>query len=299
MKKYQTFAFLFLATLFWAGNYTFGKYVVEEMTPLQITFSRWLIAVFLLFPIAHFIERPDWKKVWKEWKVLTVMTLLGIIAYNFFLYQALQFTTPVNAALVNSINPGLIVLLSAFLLKEKITGSTMIGLLISLFGVLLVLTKGQLQQVFLMDYNQGDLLMLLAILVWAFYSIMGRRMQSIPPIAALSVSVLIGLIILLPFAILSGNPFPVSRQATLGILYMGIFPSVLSFIFWNSSLRQIGAGSAGVYLNLITVFTAVLSLLLGEVITTVQVLGGLLVFTGVYITSQKRIALKSLLSKSS
>jgi drug/metabolite transporter (DMT)-like permease len=287
MKKHYVLIFLILANLFWAGNYMFGNYVVKEMTPLQMTFLRWLLAVFLLFPIAHWIERPDWNKVWKEWKILFVMAILGIVSYNFLLYEALRFTTPLNAALVNSINPALIVLLSSLLLKESVSMKMGFGLLFSLLGVLLVLTNGQLLQIFQLDFNQGDLLMLVAILVWTFYSIIGRRMKDIPPISATAVSVFLGLLVLLPFFLSKGIHLPQSKQAMIGMIYMGIFPTVGSFIFWNIAVRQIGPSRSGIYLNLITVFTAILSLLLGKSITLVQILGGILVFLGVYLTSHK------------
>ncbi|MGM0875629.1 MAG: DMT family transporter [Bacillota bacterium] len=287
MKKHYVLLFLILANLFWAGNYVFGKYLVTEMSPLQMTFSRWLLAIFLLIPIAHWIERPDWKSVWKEWKTLLMMALLGILGYNFLLYKALQYTTPMNAALVNSINPVVIVLFSFLFLKERISIKNSIGLFISLLGVLLVLTKGQLQQIFNINYNQGDLIMLLAILVWTFYSIIGRKIKTIPPISATAISVLLGLFMMLPFILVSGFTYSLSKQAIMGIFYMGIFPSVGSFIFWNVSLRHFDASKAGIYLNLITVFTAIISVLLGNSISIIQILGGILVFIGVYLTSQK------------
>ena len=273
--------------MFWAGNYVFGKYVVDEMSPLQMTFTRWTIAIFLLFPIAQLIERPDWKKVWQQWKVLLIMGILGIISYNFFLYWALEYTTSMNAALVNSINPAVIVLFSSLLLKERISLKNGIGLVISLLGVLLVLTKGHLQQILHLEYNKGDLLMIVTILIWTFYSIIGKKLKSIPPISATAVSVLLGLVSLLPFVILSDFNYNLSTQALVGMMYIAIFPSVGSFIFWNSALRQINASQAGIYLNLIAVFTAFLSLLLGQPITIVQVIGGILVFIGVYLSSLK------------
>ena len=273
--------------MFWAGNYVFGKYVVDEMSPLQMTFTRWIIAVFLLYPIAHWIERPDWKKVWQQWKVLLIMGILGIISYNFFLYWALEYTTSMNAALVNSINPAVIVLFSSLLLKERISLQNGIGLVVSLVGVLLVLTKGHLQQILHLEYNKGDLLMIVTILIWTFYSIIGKKLKSIPPISATVVSVLLGIISLLPFVIFSDFNYNLSTQAIVGMMYIAIFPSVGSFIFWNSALRHINASQAGIYLNLIAVFTAFLSLLLGQPITLVQVMGGILVFIGVYLSSLK------------
>jgi len=289
MKKFYVLLFLVLANLFWAGNYVFGEYLVAEMSPLQMTFSRWLIAVFFLVPLAHWIERPNWRNVWKEWKTLFVLALLGVISYNFLLYEALQYTTSLNAALVNSINPAVIVLFSVLFLKEKISMKNGIGLFVSLMGVLLVLTKGQLHLIIQNTYNQGDLLMLIAILVWTIYSIIGRKTKEIPPISATSISVIFALLIMLPMVVVSSSDFnfQLSRHAVMGIIYMGIFPSVGSFIFWNMSLRQIDASKAGIYLNLITVFTAIFSLLLGNPITFVQIIGGLFVFIGVYLTSDK------------
>lgn len=287
MNKYKVLLLLILANLFWAGNYVFGKFVVAELSPVQMTFMRWALAVFLLFPIAQMVERPKWKEIWKEWKVLVFMSLLGILGYNLLLYEALRFTTSMNAALVNSINPAVIALFSALLLRERISWRVGTGLLISLIGVLLVLTNGQLQQIFGIRYNQGDLLMLLAILDWTFYSILGRRTKRIPPISATAVSAMLGLIMLLPFFLASGVHLPLSQEATLGILYIAVFPSVGSFIFWNASIRQMDASRAGISLNLITVFTAILSLLLGKSITSIQIIGGLLVFAGVYLSNKK------------
>lgn len=287
MKKSYVILFLILANLFWAGNYVFGQYVVNEMSPLQMTFTRWFIAVFLLFPIAHWIDRPDWKKVWKQWKILFIMGILGIISYNLVLYWALQYTTSMNAALVNSINPAIIVLFSSLLLKERISLKNGIGLVISLFGVLLVLTQGHLQEILHLNYNQGDLLMIGAILIWTFYSIIGKKLKSVPPISATAVSVLLGLVSLVPFIFFTEFNYDLSTQAIAGIMYIAIFPSVGSFIFWNSALRHINASQAGIYLNLIAVFTACLNLLLGQPITFVQVIGGILVFIGVYLSSLK------------
>ncbi|THE08848.1 DMT family transporter [Bacillus timonensis] len=288
MKKYYILLFLIFANLFWAGNFVFGKYVVTELAPLQMTFARWLIAFFLLIPIAYFVEHPTWKSVWKEWKILLTMAVLGVVGYNSLLYIALQYTTPVNASLVNAINPVVIFLLSALFLKERISFRRGLGLFISLFGVLLVLTNGHLQQIFHINYNQGDLLMLVAILAWTFYSLIGKKLRTVPPISATAVSVFLGLLILFPFIIFSGIHYPLhNKKVVIGLLYFGIFPSVGSFIFWNVALRHIDASQAGVYMNLIVVFTVIISFLLGQQITLIQIIGGILVFIGVYLTTKK------------
>ncbi|WP_141603960.1 DMT family transporter [Terrilactibacillus laevilacticus] len=287
MKKYQVISLLMLANLFWAGNYVFGKYVVSDMTPVQMTFTRWLIAIILLFPIAQWVEHPDWKNVWKQWKSLLILSILGVIGYNLLLYEALRFTTSMNAALVNSMNPALIVLFSVLFLSERISLTNGVGLFISLIGVLLVLTNGQLLNLFFIHYNLGDLIMIAVILLWTLYTIYGKRMRHIPPITSTAITALMAVIILFPFILIQGYDFHLSKQAISGIIYIGLFPSVGSFIFWNASVRHIGASKAGIYLNLITVFTAIISILLGKGMTFAQIIGGLLVFLGVYLSNQK------------
>jgi drug/metabolite transporter (DMT)-like permease len=286
--KQRTILYLILANIFWAGNYVFGKFVVQELPPIQITLIRWCIAILFLFPIAHFIERPKWKAIWKSWKVIVAMSLLGVIGYNILLYQALQYTSALNAALVNALNPGTIVVFSVILLGERLTKLNIIGFAVSLIGVLLILTHGHLTQILKVDYNLGDLLMVGAILVWTFYSILGRKTTDIPPISATTISVLIGIIIMLPFSLYQWVPMDhLSSKATIGILYMGLFPTVGSFVLWNLGVRQIGPSRSGIFLNLITVFTAIISIILGEQITAIQIVGGLLVFVGVFLTSKK------------
>lgn len=286
--EYKASIFLILTTLFWAGNFIFGKFVAAELTPLQLTFLRWLLAVLLLFPIAHWYERPSWPQVWQEWKKLLALALLGMIGYNLILYQALHFTSSLNAALINSINPALIFLTSAWLLKERLSLTNSVGILVSLLGVLLVLTDGRLQHILSIKFNPGDLLMLAAILTWNVYTLIGRRMQNVPPIAATAVSAFLSVLVLMPFVLLTGLPTDVSREAMIGVVYVAVFASVAAFLLWNSAILLLKAGQAGVYLNLITVFTAILSVLLGNTVTAVQIIGGLLVFAGVYLTTQKK-----------
>ena len=221
----------------------------------------------------------------KSWKPLLLLGVLGIIGYNLLLYSALGYTSPTNAALISALNPGLIVLFSVLLLKESLKKMQIVGLFISLFGALIILTRGDLLSIFQTDYNRGDLLMIGAVIVWTFYSIIGKRL-SIPPITATAVSTLLAMFLLAPFALWEGlQVSEVSQISIYGIVYMFLFSSVCSFVFWNISVKKIGASQAGIFLNLIPVFTAVISVALGETIRFEQMVGGALVFLGVYLTS--------------
>lgn len=288
MTKQKPQIYLILANLCWAGNYIFGKYVVQEMTPVQMTFFRWLIAISFLFPLAHLMEKPDWKSILSHWKILLLSSLSGIIAYNFFLYEALRYTTSLNASLINAMNPILIAICATWFLNEKMTYKRMIGFIISFCGVLFILTKGNLSIILNQHFNLGDVMMLGAISVWTLYSIIGKKIKTIPPISATAISALFGVICLFPFVLLSKSPFTItslSSHALIGIIYIGIFPSVVAFICWNKGIRELDVGQSGIYMSLITLFTAFISLALGNPINLYQIIGGILIFTGILITS--------------
>ena len=301
MSKYRIWLLLVVCNLFWAGNYVFGKYVVAEMSPLWITFSRWAVASLILLTIAHFHEKPKWRSVRKQWPALVVLGLLGFVGYNLVLYSALDYTSSTNAALVSALGPGMIAIFSLYMLKEKITKIQVIGLGVSLFGVLVVLTGGNITRVFRATYNRGDVLMLAAVVMWTLYSIMGKKLKEIPPITATAVAAFFATMMMAPFAIAQGIDIgTISSLAITGILYMIVFPSVGSFVFWNMSVREIGATQAGIFLNLIPVFTALISWTLGEPATASQIGGGLLVFSGVYLTTgmlERNVATKRKLKK--
>lgn len=285
MPKYCIWFLLVICNLFWAGNYVFGKYVIAQMSPLWITFARWALAMFFLFPIAHFIERPIWSRAKKEWLLLLCMGVLGIIGFNMLLYSALEYTTPTNAALVCALNPGVIVIFSVLFYKERISILQSLGFLLSLVGALVVLTNGEIERLLQVQFNRGDLLMVGAVLLWTIYSMLAKRIST-PPITATAISTGIAVLLMAPFAFDQGiDTAQIGYLAITGIFYMVIFPSIGSFIFWNMSVQRIGVSEAGVFLNLIPVFTAMISGILGERVTGAQGFGGLFVFLGVYLTT--------------
>ncbi|CAM2858831.1 DMT family transporter [Paenibacillus sediminis] len=301
--KLRYWLFLLLCNLLWAGNMVTGKYVVTEFTPLWITFLRWAISIVILFPIAHFYEKPDWKMVIKQsWLKLAFMGILGIVLFNILTYSALKYTSSTNASLVSALNPAIIMILSVFLLKERMTFVQIMGLIISFFGVVVILTQGNPLQILYTNYNKGDLLMLGVDLSWAVYSIMGKKMTGVPPITATAISSCIGVLMMLPF--LFNEPLQFNKITThgiAGIVYIALFASVCAFVLWNISVRSLGAGKASISLNLIPIYTAVINLLLGKHLDQAQIWGGLIVLAGMLLTSnifkQKREAVNFTIPK--
>lgn len=285
MKLARYYVFLVLANLFWSGNFIVGHFVAGRISPVQLTLIRWAMAAVLLTVAAALIERPRLRDALREWSMHIVLSGLGLIAYCLFSYQALAHTTALNAALVGSINPAVIAVLAVVIARERMRPTGVMGLVISLVGVLLVLTNGQLLDVFAIEYDVGELYMLGAIAAWTGYTILGRRIAT-APITATAIQSVIAAIVLAPVALVAGGEITLEPVGWWGVVYIGIFPSVLSFVMWNMSVKKVGAGKAGVYINLMPVFTALLGLAFGLPITGVQIVGGALVILGVYFTSR-------------
>jgi drug/metabolite transporter (DMT)-like permease len=278
--------YLVLATLFWSGNFVVGQAAVVSMTPLELTFWRWTLAAVPLLLLARFVEKPDWHAVLRRWPVLLLLSALGMSGYTLLLYSALGHTSAMNASLLTAANPALIVVMAIALLGEKTTRLGWLGIGLGLLGVLLVLTRGELQRVLSFSINTGELQMLGAIVVWGFYTIIARRLD-VPPIAATAVQVAIATVTLAPFALALNVGFPEAAAERWSLAYIAVFPSLGAFLFWNLALKTTPPGTAGNYLNLMVVFTAVITVALGTPLTAVQIVGGLMVIGGVLLTGIK------------
>lgn len=278
--------YLVLATLFWSGNFVVGQAAVASMTPMDLTFWRWTLAALPLLALAHFVEKPDWRAVLRRWPVLLLLSMLGMSGYTLLLYGALGYTSAMNASLITAANPALIVVMAIVLLGEKTTRLGWLGIGLGLLGVLLVLTRGELQRVFSLSINTGELMMSGAIVVWGSYTIIARRLD-IPAIAATAVQVAIATVTLAPFALALHVRFPETPAEGWSLAYIAVFPSLGAYLFWNLALKTTPPGTAGNYLNLMVVFTALITVALGTPLTLVQVVGGAMVVAGVLLTGLK------------
>ncbi|WP_104172232.1 DMT family transporter [Arthrobacter sp. Y81] len=279
--------YLVLATLFWSGNFVVGQAAVNTMTPLELTFWRWALAALPLVALAHFVERPDWRAVLGRWRVLLLLSVLGMGGYTLLLYTALQHTSALNASLITAANPALIVVMAIFFLGEKPGAYGWLGIALGLAGVVLVLTRGELHRAFSITFNAGELLMIGAIVVWGFYTITARRL-GLPAIAATAVQVVMATAILAPFALGAGAEFPATAAEGWSLAYIAVFPSLGAYLFWNLALKTTAPATAGNYLNLMVVFTAAITVIMGIPVSLPQVIGGALVIAGVLMASRPK-----------
>ncbi|SIO21887.1 DMT family transporter [Agromyces cerinus] len=283
MHRGRAYLALTLASLFWAGNYVFGEMVTAEISPVSLTFWRWAFAAIPLLVFAWAIERPDWRGVVREWPWHLLLSVLGLTGYTLFLYSALGLTGAVTASVISAINPATIALAAAIFLHERLRGVQVVGLVVAFLGVTVVLTGGDLLAVLRQGFRIGDLLVVGAVIVWSAYVIVSRRLAT-PPITATAVQAVIAVVTMLPLVAVVGIALPTSAAGIAGLAYIVIFPSMLGYAFWNLGAAAVGPARAGIFLNLLPVFTVLIALVLGQSLEPVAMAGGALVLLGVYLT---------------
>lgn len=277
-----------LPPLFWAGNFVLGRALHAEIPPLALSFWRWFLALLILLPFSYRGLADQWGTLLASWRILSMLGVLGVTNYNTFAYIGLQTTTATNAVLLTSTTPVLILGLSWFLLGQRFGAGQGLGMALSLAGVAVIVTEGDLARLAGLRLTTGDLWILAAGLDWALYSVCLRwRPADLDPLVFLTATVAIGTV---PLAGLYGwdlwlgkrfAPTPVNLAA-LG--YVALFPSVLAYVIWNRAVAVLGANRTGQYIHLLPVFGALLAmLLLGERPGSFHGIGVLLIGGGIWL----------------
>jgi drug/metabolite transporter (DMT)-like permease len=281
---------LTLATLFWSGNFVLSRAMHTEIPPVGLAFWRWTAALLILAPVGMAFIWKERSLLLQNAKWMLTQGLLGVTGFNTLIYLAMQSTTAINAVLVNSCIPIIIVIVSWFMYREKITLLQGVGVIISLGGVLLILAKGEVSALLQLEFNRGDLLVLGAAVVWACYSAnLKKYPRGLHPIGYLTAMIIIGLFFLVPFywlEIQSGRIVVLNKATVFSVLYLAVFASVLAFISWNKAVREVGANKAGPFIHLMPVFSTILAIIfLGEKLFGYQLRGIFFVFSGIVLAS--------------
>lgn len=284
---------LTLAPLFWAGNFVVARSIHEMVPPLSLAFWRWILALsiyLLIFGRALLNKR---KLVRIHWKLLAVLGLTSVTNFTIFIYLALNAAPVVNTALVNSFYPILIVVFSWIGFRERVSIRQATGILISLCGLLWILSRGRPAMLLGLRFSAGDLYTLAAGINWALYSVLLRKKPpELDHFAFLGAIMLFGTLFILPVYlanIWTGQGFALSAPTVGGILYVAVFPSIVAYLCWNQGVVNVGANVAGIFVHLIPVFAILLAfILLGERLQTFQIVGMILIFSGIFLTTFRR-----------
>lgn len=287
---------LSLAALFWAGSFVVGRALRDEIDPVTLTFFRWLISLFVFAPILWREFADNFHVVLREWRLILGLGATGIALFHPLVYLALQSTGATNALLTFSLAPVVILLGASLTGGERPTSCQLGGVLVSMAGAAVLITRGDLATLKLTGINIGDFWMLAAVAVWAVYSLLLRRRPAdLSQTLTLVSSIAVALPMLLPFTLLTASEpaLSLSTSVLFGTGYIAVFGSVIGFLFWSHGVAELGPSRAGQFVHLMPVFGAALAFIfLGEPLSMAQLLGAGLVLSGIVVIEQKFIVFR-------
>jgi drug/metabolite transporter (DMT)-like permease len=290
----RPYLLLTLAALFWAGNVVLGRFVAADFPPMALSFLRWGFACLFILPFAWPYLRADWPVICKHLPILTLLSLTGLSGYTAIAYLGLKYTEALNALLIQSSGPLWVALWSLILFGIRLTLSQTVGVGISLLGVLTILSRGDPVALSAIHLNKGDLIFTAALIIFGLYSVMAVKRPAIHPLAFMAFTSGYATVLMIPaliVEILSGHCPALSLNNALTLLYVAIFPSIVSYLFFNRGVELIGANRAAPFFHLIPVFGSVMAIVfLGERPQLFHAIGYALVLAGVAIAARRPAA---------
>lgn len=281
-----------VAMFFWGATTIMVRYVRNDAPPMGLAFWRNVTAFVILLPFAIRPLIAQWPLIRENLGILALQALLLWVGGNALLFLALQYTIAINAAVINSVEPVFIIVVAWLLFGDQFSGFQAIGVIVSLTGVLFLISDGSLERLIRLELNIGDLICTCAYLFWAFYAVLLRKVpRSIDARAMVLVLIGFGALFISPFYLAEAIFFRAFKPTptTIGtVVSLAIFSSVIATLLWNMGIRQMGVTRAALYLHLIPVFTVILAIgFLSEKMAYYHFVGIALVATGIYITSRQ------------
>jgi drug/metabolite transporter (DMT)-like permease len=291
---------LTLVSLFWSGNVVLGRFIAGHIPPATLSCIRWLGAGLVLLVFAWPHLRRDWKTIRANSRLLTIISAIGISAYTLMSYYSLQYTEAINALLIISTGPLLVAAVTFFMYDEKPTTRQIIGVIASLAGVTVVISRGDPDVLLHLKLNKGDIWFFLAQIIYAFYTVLLRRRPAIHSLSFAFVLSAAGGLMLIPFVLaeIAAGQYPVwDGPAIATLAYIMLLPSLVAYLFYNRGVELLGPNRAAPFYHLIPIFGSALAILfLGERPYLYHAAGYGLVLLGILIataTSGKRAAFKT------
>ncbi len=287
----NAFLLLSLTALFWAGNFVLGRGVHGHVPPVALAWWRWFLATLIVLPFAWPHLKRDWPVVREHWRILALLGVTGAGLFNTFAYIGLNHTTALNALVLQSSGPVLIVLATFALFGDRVSRAQGVGIALSFIGVLMMVARGDLAVLGGLTLNAGDLGILAAALTWAVYTAFLRRRPEMHWLSFTVVTFGVAVLVNTPLMAiehLSGWQLQPTLQTVGAIAYVAVFPSVLAYIFYNRGVELIGGNRAGVFMHLVPLFGAALAIgLLGEQPRAYHALALVLILAGVTLAARK------------
>jgi drug/metabolite transporter (DMT)-like permease len=288
----QPYLLLNITALCWAGNAIVGRLAAGHIPPVTLSFLRWSIAFLIILPFAwkHLVR--DWQAIRGRLGLMILISVTGIGAFNTLQYWALEYTQALNTLLLQSAGPLIVAVWSLVLLGVRLSLAQAAGVLLSLTGVLVILLHGDLSTLSSIEFNKGDIIFTVAMVIFGLYSVLTLKRPQIHGLSFAAFTFGCGAACLIPLLIweLSARPImQINTANLLSLFYVAVFPSTLAYLCFNRGVQLIGANRAAPFFHVVPLFGSVMAMVfLGEHPQLFHVIGFALVLTGVFVASRKQ-----------
>ena len=291
-KDKTAYIFLVLTTLFWSGNFIVGKAASYfEIPPFTLNFYRWIFAWLILAPftLKEVIDKKNY--ILKNIKLIIILGITSITIFNSIVYYSLNFTQVISGVLMISTIPVMIIIFCWLFRIEKTNVYQIFGVIFSLSGVVVIITKADLNILLNLNFNKGDIWMVVAMFSWAMYSALLRKKKfELSQLSLLQIIITAGLIFLLPAYLVElslGYKTSINLPFILTLTYVVLFPGLASFIFWIKGISIIGSNRSGIFLHLMPIFSTIMAILIfGEKFMIFHSIGAVLIIAGIILSSR-------------
>ena len=293
LKNYTAYIFLILATLFWSGNFIVGKFAtLFEIPPLTLNFYRWVMVWIILIPFT-FKEILHKKNYIKEnWLLISFMGIITISTFNSVVYFALNYTQVINAVLMLAGIPAVVMILSSIMNIERSNMFQLVGLILSIIGVATIISNADIQKIFSLNFNKGDLWMLVCVMSWSLYStLLKKKKFQLSQFTFIQLMVTVGLIFLIPQYLYEqkiGLEVPINKFSVAILFYVVIFPAIAAYYCWQKAIELIGPNRSAIFVQLMPLFSALMAILIfKEKFQLYHFIGGTFIVSGIYLSNRK------------
>ena len=284
------YALAALAMLLWAGNWVLGRAVRAEIPPVGLNFWRWTFATIVVLPFAWAPARRDWPVVRRHWKLMLTLGATGAAVSHSMIYIGLRSTEAINALLLNSAAPIIIVVMAWAVFGDRVSPRQIVGIAISLVGTVVLVARGELANLARLSFNEGDLWVLGALTSVGLYTILlKRRPPGLGGLSLIFYMCVTGVLVMAPlyaWETLDGRPVSFTVPTLASIAYTGIFASVVAFLCYNAAIARVGPNLTSFFIHLMPVFGSALAIaFLGETLRLYHGLGFAVVLTGILLST--------------
>ena len=292
-KNYTAYIFLVLATLFWSGNFIVGKFAtLFEIPPLTLNFFRWVMVWFILFPFTYreILYKKNYIK--ENWLLISFMGIITISTFNSVVYFALNYTQVINAVLMLAGIPAVVMILSSIMNIEKANIFQFVGLILSILGVGTIISNADIQKILSLNFNKGDLWMLVCVISWSLYStLLKKKKLELTQFTFIQLMVTVGVIFLIPQYLYEqsiGLEISINKFFIVILLYVVIFPAIAAYYCWQKAIELIGPNRSAIFVQLMPLFSALMAILIfKEKFQLYHFIGGTFILSGIYLSNRK------------